>query len=238
MNELKEAVSRAFDSVVASGAIEQAIEKQVGEAVTAAIREQFSAYGDFSKAVKAKVATLVGVNLDHIDLPSYRDLVSKIIQARVGAVMTEQFTEKLGRDLDELLAPAPAEITLEALLKEFIESKSDEWNISQLRECEFTLVIDRSENCKGYVSIYLDEDADQSKHQCAIHIRMRDGGEVWGLEVGGTDIKSKIFVGPLFNFEKRLFQLYTARTKLILAPDAEADDFETRFHFGSDDSDD
>lgn len=235
MNQLKDAVAQAFDNIVASGAIEKAIEKQIAETIASSIRDQFSSYGDFSKAIKAKINTLVDVDLAHIDLPSYRDLVGKIIQQRVGAVMTEQFTTHLDKDMCELLSPAPATITLEALLEEFVKVQLDGYRGEELRGNEFTLIIDRDKSASllssGYVDIYLDADDGTEKYQCAIHIRCRGEGEVWGLELGGTEIKNKIFVGPMFNFEKSLFQMYTAKTKLILPADATADDFETRYPY-------
>ena len=224
MDQLKEAVAAAFDKVVASGAIEEAIHKQIGAAVTAGINEHLRDYSDFGKALKAKIGTLIEVDLDTIDLPSYRQLVGDIIKKRVGAVMSAEFTEK------------PATITLQALLDEFIESKKDAWNAHQLRGEKFTLNINRSENCDGYVDVSIDEDPNQGRHSsCAIHLRIRGDGEVWALSLGGADIKNKIFVGPLFNFEKRLFQMYTAKTRLIIDADAEADDFETTFPYNDND---
>jgi hypothetical protein len=236
MDQLKEAVAAAFDKVVASGAIEEAIHKQIGAAVTAGINEHLRDYSDFGKALKEKIGTLIEIDLDTIDLPSYRQLVGDIIKKRVGAVMSTEFTEKLDKDIAELLAPAPATITLQELLDEFIESKKDAWNAHQLRGEKFTLNINRSDRHDGYIDISIDEDPDQERHtSCAIHLRIRGDGEVWGLSLGGADIKNKIFAGPLFNFEKRLFQMYTAKTRLIIDANADADDFETTFPYNDND---
>jgi len=236
MDQLKEAVAAAFDKVVASGAIEEAIHKQIGAAVTAGINEHLRDYSDFGKTLKAKIGTLIEIDLDTIDLPSYRQLVGDIIKKRVGAVMSTEFTEKLDKDIAELLEPVPASITLQALLDEFIESKKDAWNAHELRGEKFTLNINRSENCDGYLDVSIDEDPNQARHSsCAIHLRIRGDGEVWALSLGGTDIKNKIFVGPLFNFEKRLFQMYTAKTRLIIDADADVDDFDTTFPYNDND---
>ena len=236
MDQLKEAVAAAFDKVVASGAIEEAIHKQIGVAVTAGISEHLRDYSAFGKALKEKIGTLIEIDLDKIDLPSYRQLAGDIIKKRVGAVMSAEFTEKLDKDIAELLAPAPATITLQELLDEFIESKKDAWNAHQLRGEKFTLNINRSENCDGYVDVSIDEDPNQGRHSlCTIHLRIAGDGEVWALSLGGADIKNKIFVGPLFNFEKRLFQMYTAKTRLIIDADAEAGDFNCTFPYSDND---
>ena len=231
MDQLKEAVAAAFDKVVASGAIEEAIHNQIGAAVTASINEHLRDYSDFGKALKAKIGTLIEVDLDTIDLPSYRQLVGDIIKKRVGAVMTTEFTEKLDKDISELLQPAPAEITLENLLEEFKASKKDAHNAYELSGNRFTLIIERNERLDGYMDVYLDEEPHKEKYSCDIHFRIKDAGEVWGLKLNGDDLKNKIFVGPMFNFEKRLFQMYTAKTRLIIEADADADDFDTEFPY-------
>ncbi len=232
MDQLKDAVTVAFDNIVASGAIEAAIQEQIGKAVTSAIKDQISGYNsDFSKKINERVKALIDVNLDEIDLPSYRQLIADIIKKRVGAAMTAEFTEKLDKDIGELLQPAPAEITLENLLEEFKASKKDAHNAHELSGNRFTLIIERNERLDGYMDVYLDEEPRKEKYSCDIHFRIKDAGEVWGLTLNGDDLKNKIFVGPMFNFEKRLFQMYTAKTRLIIEADAGADDFDTEFPY-------
>ena len=240
MEELKQAVATAFDNVVASGAIEKAIHEQIGKCVESAIRDQFSTYGDFSKAIKAKVASLVDLNLDEIDLPSYRDLVSNVIKTRVGAVMTTQFTELLDKDISELLEPAPAEITLEQLLKDFVKHQMDQGGAYDLHGQDFTLYIQRSESSlsslSDYVDIYISKESNAGKYSCEIQIGIKGEGEVWKLKVGGKDMKDQLFVGPIFSFEKRLFQMYTAKTRLILPAEACASDYDTTFPYPGEDN--
>lgn len=235
MDQLKEAVSQAFNNVVASGAIEAALQEQLSKAVTTAIKDQISGYNsDFSKKINDKIKTLIDVNLDEIDLPSYRQLIADIIKIRVGSAMTMEFTEKLDKDISEMLQPALATITLEQLLAEFVESKKYAYNAYELRGQEFMLIIERSDLSDGYHDVYIDEERKHEKYRCDIHLRIKGDGEVWALSVSGQDVKNKIFVGPLFNFEKRLFQMYTAKTRLIIPADATADDFDTRFPDDSD----
>lgn len=236
MQELKNAVAAAFDNVVASGAIEKAIQEQIGKTIESAIKEQFSSYGDFSKAVKAKVSSLVDVNLDQIDLPSYRDLVGKIIRERVGAVMTEQFTTQLGNDIDSLLKPAPAEITLEDLLEDFITQQMDAYNAHEYRGENFSLHIEHSDSPAGYyIHVYLDKERHKSKYSCGIHIDIDPQGHVYSLKIDNVDPAKKLFIGPMYGFEHRLFQLYTAKSKIIIPPGATEGDFSTCFPYGDDD---
>lgn len=235
MDQLKQAVATAFDNIVASGAIEQAIEKKIGETVTSIIEQQLRSYSDFGKALEAKVSTLIDINLESIDLPSYRDLIGKVIQQRVGAAMSAQFTQQLGKDLDDLLSPAPAEITLEQLLKDFVEHQMDAYDADEYRGRDFSLYVVRTDRSDGYVDVYFDKDGHKSMYSCDFQLRTKNGGELWSLKVDGVDPKKQLFLGPMYSFEKRLVQLYTARTKLVIPPNAEADDFDTSFPDSSDD---
>jgi len=231
MQELKNAVATAFDNVVASGAIEKAIQEQIGKCVETAVRDQFGYSGKMTKAINEKVAGLIDVNLDQIDLPSYRDLISKVIQKRVGAVMTTQFTEQLEKDIGEMLEPAPAEITLEQLLEDFVKHQMDQYDASEMRGRDFTLHIDRGDHNDGYVDIYFDKESNKSKYGCDFMIRTKKGGEVWALRLDGDEMKNKLYVGPMYSFEKRLFQMYTAKTKLIIPAEASASDYDSTFPY-------
>ncbi len=236
MDQLKDAVAAAFDNIVASGAIEAALQEQVGKAITSAIKDQINGYNsEFSKKITERVKALVDVDLDAIDLPSYRQLIADVIVKRVGAVMSTEFTEKLDKDIAALLEPAPAEITLEVLLADFVEVKMDAYNADELRGNEFTLHIERDTNpllaSSKYVHVYISEDPRTTKYSCDIQLDLRGDGEIWGIKIGGKAIKDQLFVGPLFSFEKRLFQMYTSKTRLIVPADASADDYTTTFPY-------
>lgn len=237
MNQLKHAVAVAFDNIVASGTIEAAIQEQIGKSIASAIKDQIGGYNsEFSKKINERVKSLIDVNLDEIDLPSYRQLIADIIKQRVGAVMSKEFTEQLDKDISELLQPAPAEITLEQLLEEFTKYHIDYYGRDDLRGNKFTLAIEWSDRNDGYVDVFIDKDANTSNHICDIHLRIRNG-EIWGLKLNGDDFKRNIFAGPLFNFEKWLFQMYTAKTRLIIDANADAGDFDTTFPYNDNDND-
>lgn len=231
MKELKDAIAKAFDNVVASGAIELSIEKKLTSTIIESINDQLSIYSEFGKSVKAKVSEAIQVNLDEMDLPSYSDLVGKIIRRQVEASMQSTFATEFEKNVADLLVPAPAEITLEQLLEQFIEHNKDYCGDGRMHGQPFTLLI--ADESGGYRTVSLDMEPNQKRHQCAIQIGIKEDGSVWRLELGGRDLKEKLFVGPLFNFEKSLFQMHTARTKLIVPAGADPYDYETRFPYPS-----
>ncbi len=226
MDELKQAVAKAFDNVVASGAIEAAIEKQLASTIVRAIEEQFSSYGDFSKAIKAKVSELVQINLAEIDMPSYSDVVGKIIKRQVEASMKGPFAVKLEENIASLLEVAPAEITLEKLIDSFAEHNKDYCGDGRMWGKPFTLHIDDSRNT--FIDVYLDKDERTPMRDCEIKFSVYDD-KVYNVKFGSKDMETALFTGAIYNFERELFQLFTAQSKLIIPDGAMADDYETTF---------
>jgi len=43
--------------------------------------------------------------------------------------------------------------------------------------------------------------------------------ECFSLMIGNQDVSKKLFIGPLYGFERTLFQFYTAKTRLVIDVD-------------------
>lgn len=223
MDALKNAVAAAFDKVVASGAIETAIETKLNETISSAISEHLRSYSDFGKELKEKVSQAIGINLKDMDLPSYGDLVLNIIRRQLDAQMESDFAKRLEANMAALLAPAPAEITVEAIIEAFIKTYGED----KAGE-DFTLLIETKHT--GFTYISLDKESDTSEYSCDFRIGIHNG-EVFSLALNGDDTKKKLFIGPLRDFEKLLFQLHTAKTKVIMPADISADDYPRSFPY-------
>lgn len=220
MEALKQAVAAAFDNVVASGAIEQAIEKQISETITKVVEEQFRSYSDFGKSIKDLVGRAVNLNLDEIDMPTYGDLVLKIIRRQLDVQMHGEFAKRLEADMAVLLAPGPTEISLEQIVESFVNSYKEEYGTDRSGQ-EFTLLY---ENDSTFTYLYLDKDEDVGKWQCDYRIGIHKG-EVFSLSLGGNDVKDKLFIGGLRDFEKMIFQMHTRKTKVTISDDFSASDY-------------
>lgn len=221
MNDLKHAVAKAFDNVIASGAIEQAIEKQLASTITSLINSELREYSEFGKAIGAKVKESIAVNLDRMDLPSYNDLIIKIVRAQMDGVMQGDAAKQLEANMAKLLETAPAEITLEKLVEDFInEHKEDKHGD------EFTLRIDRK---YGSTYVSLDVEPNKSEYACDFRLAVDQDGKVYSFHLGGKDVGKTMFTGPLYGFERTVFRLYAAKSKLIVGAREEASDFECYF---------
>lgn len=223
MDDLKSAVSTAFSNVVASGAIEQAIEKQLANTISSLIQDQLRDYSDFGKAIKERVQQAVCVNLDRMDLPSYNDLILQIIRRQVDGVMHAEAAKQIEANMAKLLERAPTSITLEKLVEDFIESHKED-HAGQ----DFTLLIERK---YGSTYVCFDVESGKAEYQCDFRLGIDRDGDVYHLAFGGKEVSKSLFMGPFYGFERALFQMYAAKTKLIVEADDYAHNYTTEFPY-------
>lgn len=226
MEQLQSAVTAAFANIVASGAIEQAIEAQLTKTVKTIIDDELRSYSPFGEELKARVKTAMQVNFDDLGLPGYNDLILKIVRRQVDAYANDAIANQVEKQLGKLLEPAPAEIKLTELVESFIESNVERYGCSCERgPSRITLHIEPT----GYGSrwIRLDKEPGKDKYECGISFLVGDqGGHISALRVDRHDVTKTMFVG-LYGFEQKLFQMHAAGTKLVI--DADEHDIDTNY---------
>ncbi len=166
------------------------------------------------KALQAYVKESLQVDFRELDLLGYNAVVLAVVRQKLDNAIHQVGIEKLKKDMDELLGEtAPAEIKLSELLVEF-----KAWARRQQK-----YAIKRSDVCTIHIGereygsrwIYLDP-AKVEKYQCKFRMLVREDGEVSQWTLDGMDPKNALFLGPLYGFEKRMFQMYAAGTRLII----------------------
>lgn len=214
MQELQNVVSTAFANIVASGAIEKAIEAKLEKTITEAIDNELRSYSDFGKAISDGVKRSLQVDFDNLGIPGYNDLILKILRQKLDANLSTALTAGIEEQMAELLAPAPTEITLEDLVDAL---KKDETRHGSPPDERITLIVEQDEHYSSmqFTMVYLDRVAVSDKRSCSHRIHLCDG-KILGIHIDRKDADKTLFVGPLFGFEKRLFQMYAAGTKLIV----------------------
>lgn len=222
MDQLKSAVTAAFERIAASGVIEQTIEKKLTETIVEAVNSHLRSYSDFGQAIQKHVQQAIGVDLERADLPSYNDFVLKVIRKQLDAAMVGPAAKQIEEDMAKLLAKAPTEITLQELVDDFIKAYKED------REGEaFTLHIEHESY--GFKYVCLDVDPDKGRYSCDFRIGIDKQGHVYSLQLGAKDVSKTLFVGPIYGFERDVFQLYAAKTKIVIPEGASPDDFDTSF---------
>jgi hypothetical protein len=225
--DLKVTLTSIIDNMVESGAIEKAITAAVEKAVLEAVTSSMRTYSDFGKQLEEAVKGALKLH-GTIDLPSYNDSILKIVARQVESHTNAIIQKQVAERLKELLQPAPESITLSKLVEEYIEhvkNKRDAGCVCFGEQGKITLLVDL-DRMPDFARICLDPEHDKASHQCAIQIGTHRG-EVYSLTFGRHEVEKQLFVGPLYNFERTLFQMKAARSKIIL--DIDVEDIETTY---------
>ncbi|MFM0022156.1 hypothetical protein [Paraburkholderia azotifigens] len=227
MQELQTAVSNAFSNIVASGAIEKAIEEKLTKTITSLVNEELQSYSDFGKSLSAQVKSALQVDFSTLGLPGYNDLILKIIRSQVDQQTNASIASQVEEQMKELLSPAPSEMQLSELIAEFIESEHRNIGCSCDSPNRITLIIEdgtdngRYPTLSEFYHIYFDKEPGKDKYDCAYRIAVNND-KVYSVQLDRKDPNKTLFVGPIYGFARRVFQLYAAGTKLIIDGDADS----------------
>ena len=226
MTDITKAVSDAFDRIIASGAIEKAIEENLTKTINETIRDQLRTYSEFGKKLDEAIKAAMQVDFSHLGLAGYNDLILKIVRAQVDAGINTVLAQQVEEQMNALLMPAPAEIKLSKLVADFIEHSKSDYSCSCDGPTQISLHVDESSYGSRWVS--MDKDEGKSQYQCSIRFGVHEeDGKIFALRIDGVEAGKTLFVGPIYNFERDLFQMYAAGTKLII--DAEAYEIDTHY---------
>lgn len=225
MKTIEQSVIDAFAGIVASGKIEAAIEAQLTRTINDAVQEHLRSYSDFGKQLSEAVKSALKVDLRDLGLPGYNDLILKVIRAQLDGHINTVLAEQVEQQMASLLQPAPAEIKLSELIKQFIEEKaSDDCSCGGHEHISLHV----GEVSHGSRWIGLDEAPGKSEYSCEIRFGVSSDGGIFGLRLNDKDMGKTMFVGSIYGFERSLFQLSVAGTKVIIDGDSE-DDFDTSY---------
>lgn len=217
--DLLKTVAASFDRLVASGAIEQVIDKQVQETVARAVKDALCSHGEFGKDLEKAVKEALRLH-GKLDLPSYNDALLKIVQAQVETATNNQIQREVAARLKELLEPAPEKITLSGLVESYIERLKEELSAGCV--CyggeRITFLLTDNET-RGFKTIYLDKSGKTPGDRCDIQIGLHGLPEslwhkIYYLRFCDQQVETKMFAGPFYGFERHLFQMRAAGTLL------------------------
>lgn len=209
-------VKQKIDQLAADGAIEQLVSKAIEKAISEAVSDAFGRYGDFTKTIEKGIKETVKVDLSDLGIAGYNDLVSKILRQKLGGYFEETVTKTIEKEMTDLLADFPTSITVSELAEKFREYVEEEGYESG----NFTFIVERNDRDRmdDYFYLYLDKEEDKDKHRCAYKIRCNKEG-VWAVEIDDVKVEKKMFIGPIFNFERFLFHAYA--NKVIVTIDTD-----------------
>jgi len=222
---LEGAATAAVAKLIASGKIEKAIEDAVAETVTASVKEALRSYGEFGKQVGKAVEKALALH-DDIELPSYNHAIIKIIEAQVEHGTRQSIEREVAGRMKELLTPAPESIKLSKLLEQYVEHLRDESDSGctcygdEVAYAEF-----RDRDTSGFKTLVLAKDRTKpttsyGKRPGQIDIGLyfnrkgEETAEIYNLSFDNSDIEKQMFVGNIRGFERSIFQMRAAKTRI------------------------
>jgi hypothetical protein len=225
MKQLQQAVTESFNKIIESGVIEKAIEQKLTRTIDDILDVELRSYSTFGKEVSEHVKKALQVDFTFLGLSSYNDIILKLIRRQVDGQIGNILATQVEAQMKDLLAPAPAEITLSKLIADFIEfSKPDTCSCDGPER--ISLHVEKS-SYGGHL-ISFDEEPGKASYQCDYQLGVTNPeGKIFSLHLQQRDTRKTIFVGPIYGFERSLFQMHTAGTKLIV--DGNEDDIDTHY---------
>ncbi len=229
--DISDAVLESLTKLVSSGKVEEAVDQALGKCVARVISDELDRYSPFGKHLEEQVRKALAVHGD-IDLPSYNDVILKIVRAQIETRTKASIESAVAEQLKELLTPAPETIKLSELAAKYLEmvkEKQEGGCVCYGEEHGITVIVEASDMhlTSDYHHIYLDESTNKSKRDCAIDIGISGKGSIYWLAFKNQDVEKRMFAGPFYGFERMLFQMKAAGTKLVI--DCDVSDIETRF---------
>lgn len=123
MDLFEKAVSKKIAEMVKDGSIETKISEEVGKAVSKSIEEQFNYGGILKRQIESAVEDGLRFDLKKIDFDSYNQQMLSAIKQKLGGLFHGQAYEHFLSQIDELLEPAPKEVSIDKIL----EMVAEEW---------------------------------------------------------------------------------------------------------------
>lgn len=220
---MQKAVEAAFARIVADGAIEKAIEKQLQETISNIVSSHLREYGDFGKALKDQLGKALHVDLSRTDLPGYGDFILKIVRGQVDNHLMGEAAKKIEANLAALLADPPAEITIDKLVEDFKEHVKRR-NYGGELDHEITLHVECTDY--GFWHIAMDKDSGEGQYQCEVRIGVDKDGSIYQLVLGEENMDKKLFIREPSGFERDMYRAFVGGTRIVIPEGAAAYDFD------------
>lgn len=221
--DLNNVVNEKLKEAVDNGTVAKIIEARVNKLLTDVIDEALSSYGDIAKEIKAFVKEKVKIDLSHTDVNEYNHNISVLTSRILNEKLLSYGMEKCEASLNKMLSTEmPKDMSLEELVERF---KGD--NYEEEGEISF-----HYELSHGLVSVYLDEDEDTRAAACKYRFFIDKDDMLSTIYIDDKKLKDQFILGNMYDFDKLLFQIYSAGTKITHSQDM-ADEIDT--YFGRDD---
>lgn len=202
--DVEGAIKQALENAIDVNIISVAVQGRLNKLVKDIIDEQTSSYSDFGRMIRDEIKSAFPSTYSMENQSNFRDAILKIVEKNITGYRDTQLEQKLNDLMSGLLQKTPESIKL----SELILQAAKMWEVS-----EPSVHIEVSSGITaGYTNVFLDKESGKGKYSCSCSIAMTGSGKVYSIKTHGQDMRDSLFVGPIYEFERFLFWLYTGGT--------------------------
>jgi hypothetical protein len=212
------AVQSMFSDFIRSDVGRDLVAKRFAEAFDGCIRDALASYKPFAKQLDALIENVLQLPAN-FDASSYNATVLEIVRRQVEHLTHDTVQKQVGKRMESLLEPAPESIKISELASQYVEQLREE--ASGDCGCSFGeqratvgYVID---DIKGFSYMWLHPHPKAERHEADIVIGFYMD-HIYNLRFDRIT-QTDLFAGPLYGFEKLLFQMKAGVTKIVLDVD-------------------
>lgn len=219
--DLNKMVNDTMQQLSESGYVQERVEHHLKQTIDNVLNDAIDSWSSFGKQLKEQVKEQMQFNLDKLDLPSYNHLILNTLKTELERNLTEEGSQKMVKQIQELLGTDDSEFKLSDLVKEMV--KQDIEDLDDLGYEESKEVTVKVEHKYSSIYIYMDPEEDQDWYHCKYRIWLNEDYTVQTIEINDKTFDNKVIMGGLWGLDATLFKMYTRKAKVII------DDYETSF---------
>lgn len=210
--DIVKAIQSEMLQKIESGHMGKVISEKVDHFVDKVIGDSFCSYGDVAKKLKTKVEEQIGLCLDSITLTQYNEIMTQMIQQRLGQVYEDDAKRHMEKVMDRVFKVPKESMKLSEIVDQVF---GDEEDCRCSGEDRGSLHID-----DGYSSlkfIYFDESPDKKDHDCEYKLSISSDGTISSATQNNWRGTKPIRPRPgevLRSLEADLFQMMVYGTKV------------------------
>ncbi len=214
MENLTEVIERAVLERMKPEFLKEVLEPRVDKLIVETIDAALRSYSDTGKIIAAAVTEALRV--ESLDLPRYGELVSDMLKAQIERVVHPLVSERLAKDMEELLSLAPEEMKLSKLAERMLEENhGDDWGPA------ISVILEETHGSSRWLYLDVDHHYDDSeKHRCKFMLLIRQDGTIASMRFDREDYSQKKWIGTSYGVDQLLRAMMAVGTKLILDEDA------------------
>jgi len=206
--DIEQTVSETMTELVDSGFVKNTIKAQLEKAIKEVVGDVMRSYGDFGKALEARMKEALGVDFKSIELPNYNQLVANWVREIVDTTLVAEGKKQIEANLAVFFKPLEkTEWRFSEIIEKFKQGLYEDGESGDI-------TLHHSEgHGDSYVDFYFDAEEGCKKYNCDYTLRVNEGG-VWAAKIKGSEA-DRMKTPCLFGFDSFIFQLFAMKAKVI-----------------------